>query len=84
MPCDKMCLIKAFIYQTIYIKDEKKSRQALEFFFSAEKKVQFLGCPYLSSWLPHPLPPAWLRERGWVYLGTVITCYILNNQVGVT
>lgn len=45
MPCDKMCLIKAFIYQTIYIKDEKKSRQALEFFFQQRKRSSFWDAP---------------------------------------
>lgn len=46
------------------------------------KRSSFPGKPlsvHFSSWLPHPLPTVRGKDSGRAYLGTVMTCYILND-----
>lgn len=60
----------------------RRSPPGLGLLFSAEKKVQFPQeppSPHVHSQLLHPLPITGLRASGRVYLGTVVTCYILKN-----
>lgn len=64
MPCDKMCLIKAFIYQTIYISRMKRSPgRPWNSFFSREKGP-VSGMPLSVQLAPTPATPSLAKREG--------------------